>query len=73
MLPTRPSPPRYLHIPNPALCLGAERIRSQQPKDKNKLYALHAHEVECISKGKARHRYEFGVKVSLAISPTGTA
>ncbi len=44
----------------------AERIRTQQPKDKNKLYALHAPEVECISKGKARNRYEFGVKVSLA-------
>jgi len=46
----------------------AERIRTQQPQDKNKLYALHAPEVECISKGKARNRYEFGVKVSLAIT-----
>lgn len=46
----------------------AERIRTQQQKDKNKLYALHAPEVECISKGKARNRYEFGVKVSLAVT-----
>ena len=46
----------------------ADRIRTQQPKDKNKLYALHAPEVECISKGKARNRYEFGVKVSLAVT-----
>ena len=46
----------------------AERIRSQQRHDKNKLYALHAPEVECISKGKARQRYEFGVKVSLAVT-----
>ena len=46
----------------------ADRIRTQQPKDKNKLYALHAPEVECISKGKARIRYEFGVKVSLAVT-----
>jgi transposase, IS5 family len=46
----------------------ADRIRIQQPKDKNKLYALHAPEVECISKGKARNRYEFGVKVSLAVT-----
>ena len=30
------------------------------------LYALHAPEVECISKGKARTPYEFGAKVSLA-------
>jgi IS5 family transposase len=46
----------------------AERIRTQRPKDKEKLYALHAPEVECISKGKARNPYEFGVKVSLAVT-----
>ena len=42
------------------------RILTQKTKDKNKLYALHAPEVECISKGKARTPYEFGVKVSIA-------
>ena len=42
------------------------RILSQRTKDKNKLYALHAPEVECIAKGKARTPYEFGVKVSVA-------
>ena len=46
----------------------AERIRTQQPKDKNKLYALHAPEVECIGKGKARKPYEFGVKTSIAVT-----
>jgi IS5 family transposase len=46
----------------------AERIRTQLPKDKNKLYALHAPEVECIGKGKARKPYEFGVKVSIAVT-----
>ena len=46
----------------------ADRIRTQKRTDKNKLYALHAPEVECISKGKARNRYEFGVKVSLALT-----
>ncbi|CAG9187538.1 IS5 family transposase [Cupriavidus pinatubonensis] len=46
----------------------AWRICRQRPKDKNKLYALHAPEVECIGKGKARQPYEFGVKVSLAIT-----
>lgn len=46
----------------------AERIRTQKPKDKNKLYALHAPEVECIGKGKARQPYEFGVKASFAIT-----
>jgi IS5 family transposase len=46
----------------------AERIRAQQRHSKNKLYALHAPEVECIGKGKARKPYEFGVKVSLAVT-----
>lgn len=46
----------------------AERLHGQRPKDKGKLYALHAPEVECIGKGKARQPYEFGVKVSVAIS-----
>ena len=46
----------------------AERIRQQQPKDKNKLYALHAPEVECIGKGKARKPYEFGVKTSIVVT-----
>lgn len=44
----------------------AGRILAQRTKDKNKLYALHAPEVECISKGKARTPYEFGVKVTIA-------
>ena len=46
----------------------AERIRTQQTKDKNKLYALHAPEVECIGKGKARKPYEFGVKAAIVVS-----
>jgi IS5 family transposase len=46
----------------------AERIRTQQRNDKNKLYALHAPEVECIGKGKARKPYEFGVKASIAVT-----
>src|SRR5882724_313759 len=46
----------------------AERIRTQQRHSKDKLYALHAPEVECIGKGKARKPYEFGVKASIAIT-----
>jgi IS5 family transposase len=42
------------------------RILTQKTKDKNKLYALHVPEVECISTGKARTPYEFGVKVTVA-------
>ena len=34
----------------------------------NKLYALHGPEVECIGNGKARPSYEFGVKVSRAVT-----
>ena len=37
-------------------------------KSKNKLYSLHAPEVECISKGKAHKPYEFGVKASIAVT-----
>ena len=46
----------------------AERIRTQQRHDKKKLYALHAPEVECIGKGKARKPYEFGVKNAVVVS-----
>lgn len=44
----------------------AERLLKQEKHSKNKLYSIHAPEVECISKGKAHKRYEFGCKVSLA-------
>ena len=47
------------------LLARTNRILTQKKKDKNKLYALHAPEVECIAKGKARTSYEFGVKVSI--------
>jgi IS5 family transposase len=46
----------------------AERVRTQQRFDQNKLYALHAPEVECIGKGKARQPYEFGVKAAIVVS-----
>jgi IS5 family transposase len=43
----------------------AEGIYNQKQKDKKKVYSVHAPEVECISKGKAHKRYEFGCKVSV--------
>ena len=46
----------------------ARRLHAQKRDSKNKLYALHAPEVECIAKGKARTPYEFGVKVSVAVT-----
>ena len=42
-----------------------KRLLAQQRSDKKKLYSLHEPNVDCISKGKARTRYEFGCKVSL--------
>jgi len=44
----------------------AKRLLDQRRHDKNKLYSLHAPEVECIAKGKAHKKYEFGCKVSVA-------
>ena len=43
----------------------AKRIRDQQRQDSNKIYSWHEPQVRCISKGKARQRYEFGQKVAL--------
>lgn len=43
----------------------AKRIFGQKRNDKNKLYSMQAPEVECIAKGKAHKKYEFGCKVSL--------
>jgi transposase, IS5 family len=49
------------------------RVLTQKAGDADKLYALHAPEVECIAKGKARTRYEFGVKTSIAVTNARTA
>lgn len=49
----------------------ARRIHSQQRHDKNKVYSVHEPEVECIAKGKAGKPYEFGNKVSVAVSSQG--
>lgn len=46
----------------------AEKLLSQTQKSKNKLYSIDAPEVECISKGKAHKRYEFGCKVGVALT-----
>ena len=49
------------------------QTRSHKTKDKQpKLYCWHAQEVECISKGKSRNPYEFGVKVGMATTLKGT-
>jgi IS5 family transposase len=63
---------------DPALedCFGplldlAHRVRHQEQRQRGpKVYSLHAPEVECIGKGKARAPYEFGCKVSIATPAT---
>jgi IS5 family transposase len=49
----------------------AKRLEAQQREDKNKLYSVHAPEVECMAKGKAHKRYEFGGKVSVSATRKG--
>jgi IS5 family transposase len=51
-----------------ARCLSlARRVRDQKQHQRGeKIYSLHAPEVECIGKGKSHKPYEFGVKVSVA-------
>jgi transposase, IS5 family len=49
----------------------ASKVRLQDHRQRGpKVYALHAPEVECIGKGKARAPYEFGCKVSVATPAT---
>jgi IS5 family transposase len=49
----------------------AIKVRHQDHRQRGpKVYSLHAPEVECIGKGKARAPYEFGCKVSLTTPVT---
>jgi IS5 family transposase len=49
----------------------AHQIHAQQRHDKNKVYSVHEPEVECIAKGKTGKKYEFGNKVSVAVTSRG--
>jgi transposase, IS5 family len=49
----------------------ARRVRDQDQHQRGpKVYSLHAPEVECIGRGKARAAYEFGCKVSITTPVT---
>ena len=48
------------------LCTLVKRAQAQTRTSKHKLYSVHEPHVECISKGKAHKRYEFGCKVGFA-------
>ena len=47
------------------------RLLRQTPKSTGKISAPHEPAVDCIAKGKARVRYEFGCKVSVATTLAG--
>lgn len=51
--------------------LVAQSAQRKTVDGQPKLYAWHAPEVDCISKGKARRPYEFGVKVGIASTLRG--
>ena len=51
------------------LLVISKRLLVQEKTSKNKVYSVHeAEAVACIAKGKARHPYEFGCKVSLGVT-----
>jgi IS5 family transposase len=59
-------PARFTSVFADPLMLG-RRVREQRQHQRGqKVYSLHAPEVECMGKGKAHRPYEFGVKVSIA-------
>jgi IS5 family transposase len=67
---------RERQVEIPSVKLGkllqtAHRIYEQQRHDKNKIYSVHEPEVQCIAKGKAGKQFEFGNKVSVAVSSRG--
>ena len=57
---------RFAHLLDLAIKVRHQDHRQRGPK----VYTLHAPEVECIGKGKARAPYEFGCKVSIATPVT---
>lgn len=52
------------------LTLG-KRLLQQTKTSKNKIYSIHEPQVQCIAKGKAHQRYEFGGKVGFVVSAKG--
>jgi transposase, IS5 family len=62
---------RKCPAPSPGLVSAlatAQRIFLQRREDSRKVYSVHAPEVECIAKGKAHKKYEFGCK-AFVVSP----
>ena len=49
----------------------AKDLLQQRRDSKNKIYSIHEPQVECIAKGKAHQRYEFGCKVGFSVTAKG--
>ena len=49
---------------------NATRIYIQKKNDEQKIYSIHAPGAECIAGSKARKKYEFGYKITLATTST---
>lgn len=49
----------------------AVRLLEQKRNSKNKIYSIHEPQVECIAKGKAHQRYEFGCKAGFVLTGKG--
>jgi len=45
-----------------------EKVLLQKRGDSNKIYSLHEPDVKCYTKGKEHKRFEFGSKVSIAVT-----
>ncbi len=59
------------HTLDKAKRLVAQTASRKAVGNRTKLYSWHAPQVKCISKGKSRNPYEFGVKVGLAMTLKG--
>jgi IS5 family transposase len=60
--------------PGPAMSRILEvckRIHAQGRGDQQKVYSVHEPQTMCIAKGKAGKKYEFGQKVSVAVTSKG--
>ncbi len=58
----------YLQIIFKGVFEIVEKLLAQTKDSKNKIYNLHEPHVDCISKGKAHKKYEFGCKASFVIT-----
>lgn len=61
--------PEALAVHQQSLCLY-DRVQRQKRSDKRKIYSLHEPGVDCIGKGKAHKKYEFGAKASVTTTKT---